>query len=785
MRGAQMPRPQARPQVAPQPGLEDTRAHYRRLATQSGRMNDAWNGMQVGDVGPDRRRYLGMNRSGLFGNFKPQFDEAIPQDLGQQGQFFNNDMRRVRPTQMSPGQDQAWRRQRAMDLSQKALREQGASAGSGMDQLLGTTPANVRGGIQAQQMGTQQALQAGLSPAMAQRFGRHQNAMSPVNDRMDPGIYRSLTNPSGVRDFSMGLRRHALDSAGRAVRGVPNVMAGGMAMIPAMAMDAGGLAGGDTSFRHTRGAAVDAARPLTATGFNPFRGEKSFHDELMPGYAQRVEDWSAQPGRAPGSRIMGEALGGTLRQTNFLGAMAGMGGLTGGGLSQSFRMAPAASMPTVSGALASSGNALLQKAAPAVGAVGGTMKGLGAMDPKSLAIGGALGTAVPFYNEMTGQGPEAAMENATVNAQQQAYRQLSRYPTVQDIPDGTAPSATMPSGGGAAPTPAPAMASAAGEAAKANPVIARAKSPEVAAQASQGFASLAERAKQVQNPAELQGEYSTHLTNYVEALDDTQKATVQNVVKGQLGPAELQTIAQTPGAQEIAARAQESGFNPMEAITQFFTSQDTEWWQKALVGIGLPLAVVGLGHAIFGENQLGGLLTTVLGLGGAAVGAAGGIQPLMQGAQDLYQSYMGGGTPAAGQDPSTPPPVPGAGTPPAPAPPMPSGPAGPAGTWPQMPPALSNALADSRIDATERDQLFRDPAMLAALRQAPPASRDQVLQASLQGDPSFAQQMASAQTGYNLPFGMGRNAVYGKAQGMGLQPEDVDMMMESMGRVGG
>jgi hypothetical protein len=239
-------------------------AHYRQYARQMGYTTDVSPSayvtelerpLQVGQLGPDRRRLLGYKPFvGTRWNeaWQPVWDEPVPEDITAQTQFAHQGFRDIRPGQgdLPPEALAAYNRMR--------------QGGRMFERAESERPdTSFMGGVKRQMRATPDQIRAG---------------QQQVNDALDSGMdyqHAQLQDPTRHVGWREGY--------GGALRELPGSIAGFGSMLPSALVDTGrGLAGQGWDFRHVRGAATEAADPLfRGGGIDPLR-------EWAPGYGNRA-----------------------------------------------------------------------------------------------------------------------------------------------------------------------------------------------------------------------------------------------------------------------------------------------------------------------------------------------------------------------------------------------------------------------------------------------------------------------------------------------------------------
>jgi hypothetical protein len=802
----------------PLAGQADERAHFAEIARQRGYQPTAYRGLQVGDVGPDRRRFLGtQNQRGWFGGTSqaPVFDAPIPQDLAAQGKFVNDQpWRRVTPQGMTPPQQQAFRRVALSDQQQAALRTSQTTGWPGaIQQMTGATPANVVAGqaLESQMAGRagQDTLRGNRARAMADLVAQgHDPAAPETAQRAEQAAAQQMAAPAvQARIQQFGQQANPMSpihdtagaAAGRYVRGLPRMMAGFGAFAPATAVDVARAATGQgADFRHMRGAAIDFATPLTSGAMvDPYgrAGNESLFGQIMPRYAAQTQTMARDPNSAT-NRVMGATLSPLAQNAELLSGLRGASGLSGvnrmpllqpGNLGSAARLAYHGAgavvgpmMAGYTGANAAIGE--LTGAGPA-GAQAATAEA-GRADAGRLT-GNPDDQRPPIVprpgEDVTDPGMSPRL-SAEVDARNQADRQALGRIVAQSpaAPANTpAPSGPQPPAPAKAPAPSPQEAQARVQ------------------QAHQGIATLGTRIQGGLDPQAAHAEAAQHLDDLVAnqaALTGRAPEEVR-ALAGKLmadGRLDAQDWAQLSRSPDLAERAQQMGTDAWSAFQAMPTPQ------KIALGAGIPMALYGVLSGLFGEGGVGSLLMTVLGLGATAggLGLFGGSGPLQGlGAQIPGMGKLQGGFQSLGDllhwndAPAAPP---------AQQPPAPAAAAGPNGApTAQAPPGgvaapsvdLGGMLADNVVDPHELQTALGSPAARQQLLSGASAQQDQFLRAALRGNPDLGSGLSQARMGMNVPafLGGGRDAVLAKAQQRfpGITPAQFDALMASYGRVGG
>lgn len=380
-----------------------------------------------------------------------------------------------------------------------------------------------------------------------------------------------------AQDLSLG------QGLGRAAMAGPRAMAGAVAVPFAAAADAERAArrpslGGNTSFANTRGAVVDATSPLFAgLGINPLgnNGEKSLFGELMPGYARSAIQSAADPANSPMQRAGYRTLASGAQNAELAAGVTGSFGMRGlGGLASRFpRMAQGANLTRALTGPAAVGFAGAQnlgeegKAGPTQGV------SLGHYNAAAIAADYA---ALPPQAVPPGRGDNPAMQPESVRtAQPQAP---------------------------ASPPPA---------------------TPQQAqANLQQAHKSIEDLHGAVQSgritPQQAHAEFASHADSFI-----TNQAALTGQDPAKLkaaGAAYLQSGGKDPAAlAQLHAAAQASpAMQQQPGLVEQFKQLPVS--QQIGLGLGLPMALLGIGQSLFGEGGMGSMLMALLGIGGAAHG---------------------------------------------------------------------------------------------------------------------------------------------------------------------
>jgi hypothetical protein len=203
-------------------------------------------------------------------------------------------------------------------------------------------------------------------------------------------------------------------------------------------------------------------------------------------------------------------------------------------------------------------------------------------------------------------------------------------------------------------------------------------------------------------------------------LTEDPKALYQRLASGDVSYEEMEQVGAMEGNEQIAGPPDAPPEAKTRNIMGFFQNPQVDSLTKTMVGLGVPLALVGLLSGVLGEGGLGGILLSVLGLGAAAYGAHRG--GLLQGTAPggIMDSVFGPagpsnagaaapGTTAAGAAAATP----AAGAPTA---------------APTAPAALPGDInADGTLSPEEGQALMADPTQRQALAKLPVERRAEVL----------------------------------------------------------
>lgn len=490
------------------------------------------------------------------------------------------------------------------------LRRIGQHDASPVNQLLGTTTGAVRQGLTDEQHFVGQGVPQARATAKA-------NPMAPSND------------PT------------ALSYAGNVAKGVPRLMAAGVAALPAAAVDhVRAMSGNGWDYSHTRGALTDLASPFTkGLGVNPYgnAGNKSLFSEIMPDYADRLHGMS-QTGGNPVTRGLASVAEPVARYSELASTLAAGGGTSlGAGLATKFP-ALAAKLPT----FATGGMKMLGRSAAyggAMGAVQGELlpSAMGgtlteekayqqAADQTALKLHGGV-NGPPVMSLQPGDNPDMPSQSSRINAKRQA-----------DAAEGRAML-------GKGPPPAPALQ--AGDPAAPTQGVVPQTSQEAAQRlqaASAGLTSLTDMKNSGASPQELAQHFQARMEDHITSIAATTGMKPEAIrAQGarfmedkQLDDTELAAWSKTPAAGEVAKEAQAKGIDPVKSVTDFWGQLSSP--QRFLVGAGLGLAVIGSLSAAFGGGGLMSMIMALLGGGAAAAGSG------------LFSGASGGQAGAWGQE---------------------------------------------------------------------------------------------------------------------------------------